>query len=89
MVRKPPYPEDSEEFRQALEQRRKQLYTERLVELVGAERRAKEDLQERSRQATRRAKDALLRTQHIADKRAHDVMRKARGYAATKYSWED
>jgi hypothetical protein len=70
------------------EERRKQVYTERLVELIGAERRAKEDLQERSRQATRRAKDTLLRTQHIADKRAHEVMRKGRGYATTKYPWE-
>jgi hypothetical protein len=70
-------------------ERRKALETQRLVELVGLERRQREARVERHRQAKARAKATLLRTQHIADKRARDVMRKARGYAATKYEWED
>jgi hypothetical protein len=81
--------EDDEAFRKALAQRRKWLETERLVERVGAERRAREAAQERSRQATARAKDVLLRTQHISDDYARKVMRKARGILATKFPWED
>jgi hypothetical protein len=54
-------PEDSEAFAKALAERKKARETERLVELVGAERRAKEDLQRRSEQSLRRAKDILAR----------------------------
>jgi hypothetical protein len=88
-IKIPLTPADNEAFAKALAERKKWMETERLVELVGAERRAKEDLIERNRKATARAKDAMLRSQHTADEFARKVMRKARGILGTKYPWED
>lgn len=65
MIRKPQFPEDSDRFAKAMVERRKQLETERLVELVGVERRDLERRIERNREATRKAKDALARTRPI------------------------